>query len=71
MKVTVHEYGPTFSIELMGESLEDAAFLVRFGMNRKTDVLWASSYVDEEGKFSGFITLRKRANASGEIVRRK
>lgn len=71
MKATVHEYGGCFSIDLEAETLEDAAFLTRMGLNATRELRSRYACVSGEGKFSTSITFGKAKRASSEIVRRR
>lgn len=69
MKVTVSEYEGCFGIEMQAETMEDAAFLMRLGMNRTSELRSAESYVGKSGSFDGCVVIGKRKQVTSTVPR--
>ena len=67
MKLKFAELEGCFSIDLDAETLEDAAFLVRFGINATSELRCATSYVDQNGSFGSAIVIGKRKQPTNEV----
>ena len=71
MKVEFSEHDGCFSIELMAETMEEAAKLVRFGMNRKAEVQHCTTNVNSSGSFEAGIVFGKSKRANNDVPLRK
>ena len=70
MKIQVTEHNDSFLFNLEAETLEDAAFLTRFGLNRTKQLRYAEADAWENGKFSGDICFGKNKKFSSTIKRK-
>lgn len=70
MKITFIEYEGSFSIELSAETMEEAAKLSRFGMNRTSEVRYCSTNVYEDGRFEAIAVFAKSKRANCNIPKR-
>lgn len=70
MKIEAAEHQNCFLFTLTAESIEDAALLVRFGLNRTKELKYASAQASEEGKFTGDICFGKKKNWTSNIERK-
>lgn len=52
MKIQFNEYDSVFSLDLTAETLEDAALLVRFGLNTTNKINYKAAYVSGPGFFA-------------------
>jgi hypothetical protein len=68
MKVQVNEFDQAFNIQLVAENLQDAAWLVRWNINAKKEVL-RSMNTFNGGSFNGSVSWQKRADYTSEIKR--
>ena len=59
MKALLTEYEFCFGIELAAETMEEAALMVRFGINTKQELRTKSAYVHPEGKFALSVVIPK------------
>lgn len=66
MLVNMQEFGGCFDVELTAETVEEAALLVRFGLNRTKEVRSAEAYATS-GQITGSIVLGKRKEAKSRI----
>ena len=71
MKLKFDEYEGCFSIELEAESLADAAFLVRMGMNTTQEIRVCGTTVMQNGDFYGHLVLAKNRRADSAVPRRR
>jgi len=71
MKATFGEHDGCFAIDLVAETKEEAAKLVRFGMNRTDEIRHCSARVTAQGEFSAVIVFGKSKRANSEVPRRK
>lgn len=68
MKVEVVEQVGSFGIEMIAETLAEGALLVRFGLNRTTELRNASARAYQDGGIYGSIVLGKRKQATSYIA---
>ncbi len=71
MKATVIEYDGCFSIDLTAETMQEAATLVRLGMNRTDEHRYIASTVSKEGGFAFCVTFVKSKRANHAVPKRK
>lgn len=70
MKVTFEEFEGCFSIDLGAENMEEAAKLVRFGMNRRNEVHSCHANITKGGGFSAEIVFGKSRRANSTVPKR-
>lgn len=70
MKIEIHENEKTFGLNMTAETVQDAALLVRFGMNA-TKKFYSSSSAHKDGVFLGHIVITKHHRAESHIIKRK
>lgn len=66
MKITYAEYDESIGIEFNAESMEDAAFLIRFGINQKKRSHTFGAYVTKD-TVSGSLFIRKIKSPTGKV----
>lgn len=71
MKISAHEYDGSFSISMTADTVEEAAFLVRMGMNRTNAISYCESSANKDGTFTGIMSVKKRARSNSVIPRSK
>lgn len=71
MKFNLIENDGCFCINMTAETMEDAAKLVRFGMNATKQLNSQGASADKDGSFSGWAIFAKNRRASNYIPRRK
>ena len=69
MRVNVIENDYVYSIELVAETLQDAAWMARWNLNAKKEPDYRSVYVRSDGVFSGSVAWKVRADWVAEIKR--
>lgn len=69
MKVELHEYSGCFSISLVAETVEEAAKLVRMGMNSTKDLRYLRTYAYDTG-VSADVVLGKSKRADSSVPKR-
>lgn len=70
MKAKLDEYEGCFSVTLEPETMEEMARLVRFGMNRTSDLRSASVQAYSDGTVYGRITIGKSKRSNSLVPRR-
>jgi len=70
MNITFAEHDGCFSFELEATNMAEAAFLVRFGMNRTKEVRHASAEVWKTGSFTAILTFGKSKKANSNVPTR-
>ena len=71
MTIELTEHEGCFGITMVAENMQDAATLVRFGMNAVREIRSHSATANEDGSFSAHLVLGKHKRASSYIPRRK
>lgn len=71
MIITFVEHDGCFGIDLQAETLQEAAQLVRLGMNRKAEIQHCSSSVFKDGAFYASVVFGKHKRASEVVPKRK
>lgn len=71
MKVTLIENDGCFAINLVAENMEEAAKLVRFGMNRTDEIRSASTSVYGAGGFESHLVFGKHKRSDSSVPKRK
>lgn len=71
MKVNVNEFGSQVEIHMEAETKEDAAQLVRLGMNTTKEMLYIRSDVYSTGTVSSTVCIKKHYRADVLVPRRK
>jgi len=71
MKVAFVEHEGCFAVDLEAETKEEAAQLVRFGMNRTDELRVCRTYVNAQGDFTSAIIFAKNKRSDSTIPRRK
>lgn len=71
MKITLKEWEGCFGFDLEAESMQDAALLVRMGMNATKEIRHISATANQDGTFHGSLVLGKHKSANNDIPRRK
>jgi hypothetical protein len=70
MKLKVEEWNKCFSFQLTAETVEDAALLVRCGVNARKVVLYAGTAAHLNGTIEWSLSLAKRKDASAYLKNR-
>lgn len=70
MKFTLTEHDECFSFDLQAETMEEAATLTRFGMNRTSKINHCSAYANRSGEFHAAIVFKKSKRANNDIPKR-
>lgn len=70
MKVLVSEHDGCFGVDLTAETMQEAATLVRMGMNRTEEVHHAAASAGKGGEF-GFCLVFGKAKMATEYVPRR
>lgn len=68
MKVELNEYGTCFEIALTPETLEDAAKLIRLGINGTREVRNVFAFASSDKTISGGVTIGKRKKPASKVV---
>ena len=72
MKAKLIEYGVnhggSFGIDFEAENLEDAALLVRFGINFTKEVIYASTDASSDGRITSCVVIGKKKKSEGQIT---
>lgn len=71
MKAEALEFDGCFSIRLIAETMEEAAVLVRMGMNRTDEIRTAETSVNSESKFETCVVFGKSKRSNSYVPRRK
>lgn len=71
MKITFTENDGCFAINLVAENMQEAAQLVRFGMNRTDEIRSAATRAYESGRFDSHLVFGKHKHASCNVPKRK
>jgi hypothetical protein len=71
MKFELSEHDGCFAINMTAETIQDAATLVRLGMNTTRELRSLSASVNQAGVFEAFAVFAKHKRASQYIPRRK
>lgn len=61
------EHDGCFSFELKAETMEDAAALTRFGLNKTKDIRHQSIGVHKDGTFTGSVVIGKKRNSNNYL----
>lgn len=67
MTVNISEYDAGFSINFIAESLDEAAKLVRLGMNSTKELRSLSTYATQTGNISSAVFIGKAVRSSSEV----
>ncbi|MGN6555626.1 MAG: hypothetical protein ACTHLW_18110 [Verrucomicrobiota bacterium] len=67
MKAIFLEHEQCFTIEFEAENMQEAALLVRFGMNRTKEIRHASATVTKDGRFDAAIVFGKSKRANNYV----
>lgn len=67
MKIEMKEYDGSFAFNMKAETVQDAAMLARWGINRTRRIVCAGAYADKSGEFSGYLTIAKRKHQTSHI----
>ena len=59
MKINLNEYGGSFDLEIEAETKEDAAALVRLGMNHLQELRTCMTYVYSTGAIVASVVIGK------------
>jgi hypothetical protein len=70
MKVALDEYEGCFGIVLTPETLEDAAKILRMGMNGTKEVRNVSADVYPDNTLYGYVTIGKRKQPTSSVRQR-
>ena len=70
MKIEFSEHDGCFAVDMSAETMEEAAKLARFGMNRTSEIRHCSAYVSAQGEFSASIIFGKSKRANNDIPKR-
>lgn len=71
MKIQFAEYEGCFSFDLEAETMQEAALLTRFSMNRSKEVRHAESIVTSAGGFEAFVTIGKIKKTTSAIPQKR
>lgn len=69
MRVELHEYDGCFEISLVAETVEEAAQLVRMGMNTTKELRYQRTYAYQSG-ISADVVLGKSKRADASVPKR-
>lgn len=67
MKLLYCEDEACFALDFDAETLEDAAFLVRLGMNSTNELRSLQSCVNQKGGFASSVVIAKRKQSTDTI----
>lgn len=67
MKIEVHEFDHCFCFELAAETLEEAALLVRFGINATTELRGSNAWAGAKGPIGVSIDIGKRKASTSTV----
>jgi hypothetical protein len=71
MIIQLKEHEGCFAFELTPETTQDAALIVRLGINATKEVRHLSAAVNSDGTFGGTLVLGKHKAANNHIPRRQ
>lgn len=71
MTIILSEHEGCFSFDCAAESREEAALLVRLGMNSTKEVRSIGATVDRGGGFSAHVVIGKHRKANSTVPRRQ
>lgn len=71
MKVTFIEYDACFGVDLTAETKEEAAMLVRYGINRKKEIRCSGVRVTAKGDVSCYINIGKTRKPTDYVPKQK
>ena len=71
MKFELKEHEGCFAIEMTAESLEEAARLVRMGMNTTMNLRSLQTLISREGQFEAYAVFAKNRRANGYVPKRR
>lgn len=67
MKIEVNEESECFGFDLKPENVEEAALLVRFGLNATKELRCVDTTAYRDGTFTTWIVIGKKKNDSGSV----
>jgi len=70
MKAQLTEYEGCFSIELQAETIQEAATITRFGLNRTKEIRSTYAHAGKTGEFTAAAVLGKSKKADGRTPRK-
>ena len=71
MKVNAVEFEGCYSLELIAETIEDAAFLVRMGMDSTRELRSVGTNVYKDNTVRGHVVVGKRKQFDSVVPKRK
>ena len=71
MKFNLIEHEGCFAIDMQAETIQDAATLVRLGMNTTRELRFLSANVSKEGSFTATAVFAKHRRANSDVPRRR
>jgi len=71
MKATLVECDGVFCINLDAETLQEAALMTRFAMNRTNEIKSAGTGVNKHGDFHSWVNIGKKKNDTSYVTRTK
>ena len=71
MKVTLEDYKAAFTVSLEPETMEEAAQLVRLGMDSTKKILRCETEVYGDDHFHSHITIKKHGRANSTVPKRR
>lgn len=67
MKVVMNECDGCFAFDMVAETMQEAALLVRFAANATGEFQSLASYASKAGDFTGNLVIGKRRNANDRV----
>lgn len=71
MIIELTEHEGCFGFEMTAENMQDAALLVRFGVDGTKEVRHISATVDQGGAFAAALVMGKAKQANNYLPRRR
>lgn len=71
MKIILTEFEKCFAFDLLAETKEDAALLVRLGMDGTQEVRSLATHVNKDGGFTAHVVVGKHRKADSCVPRRR
>lgn len=71
MKILMSEHPGCFALDFEAETMAEAALLVRFGMNRTSQITSHGVAVAHDGSFAGHLVFAKSKRAANVIPARR
>jgi len=71
MKIELYEFDDCFDISLEAETVEEAARIIRMGMNSKKDLNYVIASAFDDQTIFGSISIGKRKRGHSEVPKQR